>query len=115
MAWEPVKSPYIIQNTKNCLVKIGRSANPTRRIKTIEKVEGAQMAVLKILYGNREEELRVKLFKYVVLHEWYYKTYSIWHVSYEWFSPQCMEVLGYFLWFGEFPKAVEHNQFSKVH
>ncbi len=63
---------YIVTDKKYHIIKVGRSKNPYKRLKTIQISNSTELEMVCVFEDNIEKEIKELLKKYKVQGEWYY-------------------------------------------
>ncbi|MCK4383772.1 MAG: GIY-YIG nuclease family protein [Candidatus Lokiarchaeota archaeon] len=63
---------YILTNKKYHIIKVGRSKNPYKLLKTIQISDSTELEMICIFEKDIEEEIKKMLKKYRIRGEWYY-------------------------------------------
>jgi len=63
---------YIITDKKYHIIKVGRSKNPYKRLKAIQKSNGTELDMVCVFEEDIENEIKELLKKYKIRGEWYY-------------------------------------------
>ena len=63
---------YIIADKKYNIIKVGRSKNPYKRLKTIQISNSAELEMVCVFEEDIEKEIKELLKNYKILGEWFY-------------------------------------------
>ncbi|KKN60647.1 hypothetical protein LCGC14_0529970 [marine sediment metagenome] len=63
---------YIITDKKYRIIKVGRSKNPFKRLKTIQLSNSTELDMVCVFEEDIEKEIKELLKKYKIQGEWYY-------------------------------------------
>ncbi len=63
---------YIITDKKYHIIKVGRSKNPYKRLKTIQIINSTELEMVCVFEEDIEKEIKELLKNYKILGEWFY-------------------------------------------
>ena len=66
------ESTYIVADKKYHIIKVGRSKNPFKLLKTIQISDSRELEMISVFEEDIEKEIKKMLKKYIIRGEWYY-------------------------------------------